>query len=54
MLTTMAEAMKYLGFVQRFGVGIALAQKEMARNGNPPVVFRLEPDHVLAVLRRRP
>lgn len=49
----LAEAMKNLGYVQRFGVGIALARKELLANGNPPL--ELEPgDHnVLATLRRR-
>src|SRR2546422_4427262 len=31
----LAEVMKNLGFVQRFGIGIALARSEMAKNGNP-------------------
>ncbi len=50
----LAEAMKVLGFVQRFGVGIAIARKELARNGNPPLEFEIEQGHVLARLRRRP
>lgn len=50
----LAEAMKNLGFVQRFGVGIATARKEMSRNGNPPPEFRIEASHVAVILRRRP
>lgn len=49
-----AEAMKNLGFVQRFGVGIAIAQRELALNGNPPAEFDVQPAAVLAVVRRRP
>ena len=46
-----AEIMSNLGFVQRFGVGIALARREMQRNGNPPVEFDVNAGHVLATLR---
>lgn len=49
-----AEAMKVLGFVQRFGVGIATAQAELRRNGNPPLEFKLTPSTVLAIVRRKP
>ena len=31
-----AAVMKELGYVQRFGFGIATARREMAENGNPP------------------
>ena len=36
---SIAESMKVLGFVQRFGVGIQMAQKELKNNGNPPAEF---------------
>jgi ATP-dependent DNA helicase RecG len=49
----LAEAMKNLGYIQRFGVGIALARRELERNGNPPLQFTVEDTHVLAVVRRR-
>jgi len=49
----LAEAMSNLGYVQKFGVGIALAGKELEKNGNPPPEFRVEDTHVLAILRRR-
>ena len=48
----LAEAMKVLGFVQRFGIGIQTAQAEMKKNGNPPVEFSVEPNIVLCILRR--
>lgn len=50
----LAEAMKNLGYVQRFGVGIQIARSELAKNGNPPLEFRVESSRVLAVVRRRP
>lgn len=50
---SLAEAMKVLGFVQRFGVGLATARREMEANGNPAPEFRVEGGHVLAVLRSR-
>jgi ATP-dependent DNA helicase RecG len=50
----LAEAMKNLGYVQRFGVGIPLARKELEKNGNPPPEFIVEEAHVLAILWRYP
>lgn len=50
----LAEAIKNLGYVQRFGVDIALTRQEMAKNGNPPPEFEVEDSHVAVVLRRRP
>ena len=50
----LAEAMKVLGYVQRFGVGIGIARRELAKNGNPPPEFVVEPSHVLATIRRCP
>jgi ATP-dependent DNA helicase RecG len=49
----LAEAMKDLGYVQRFGYGIPLAQKELQKNGNPPLDFVVEEAHVLVILRKR-
>lgn len=50
----LAEAMQNLGYVQKFGVGIAIARRELEKNGNPPLEFVLEETHTLAILRRRP
>ena len=47
------EAMKALGYVQRFGVGIPIARRELEKNGNPPLEFTVEPTSVLATIRRR-
>jgi ATP-dependent DNA helicase RecG len=48
----LAEAMKHLNFVQRFGIGIELARRELQKNGNPELEFQVEDTYVLAVLRR--
>lgn len=48
-----AEAMRVLGYVQRFGVGIPLAQKALTENGNPRAEFVTETAHVLATIRKR-
>ena len=50
----LAEAMNTLGFVQRFGVGIQLARKELSKNGNPDVEFLVEPSAIVATVRSRP
>lgn len=49
----LAEAMRVLGYVQRFGVGIALARKALADNSNPALDLQPSESHVLAVVRRR-
>jgi ATP-dependent DNA helicase RecG len=46
--------MKLLGFVQRFGVGIAMANKALLENGNPKAEFQVNSEAVLAIMRRRP
>jgi ATP-dependent DNA helicase RecG len=50
----LADAMKVMGFVQRFGIGIQTARAEMKKNGNPDIEFNVEPMTVLATVRRRP
>jgi len=50
----LAEAMRVLGYVQRFGVGIQIARQELQKNSNPPPEFTVEATHVLAAVRRRP
>ncbi len=47
----LAEAMKNLGFVQRFGIGIETAREAMARNGNPAPEFAVEQNAVMVTLR---
>lgn len=48
----LAEALKVLGYVQRFGVGIASARKLLKENGNPPPEFNISANHVLVIVRR--
>lgn len=49
-----AATLKTLGFVQRFGAGIAEANRALAANGNPPVHFEVEPTFVLATVQSAP
>ena len=51
---TLAETMKTLGFVQRFGVGIQMAQKDLKENGNPPAEFTFDMTTVICILRQPP
>lgn len=48
----LAEAMKNLGYIQRFGVGISLARKELEKNDNPPPEFTVEETRILVTIRR--
>ena len=48
----LAAVMKDLGYVQRFGVGILLARKALADNGNPPPEFAIEATYTMVTLRR--
>lgn len=50
----LADAMKVMGFVQSFGVGIQIAKAEMRKNGNPEIEFEVNPMNVLVRVRRRP
>jgi ATP-dependent DNA helicase RecG len=47
-----AEALKVLGFVERFGVGLSIANKRLAANGNPPLEYEVQSSYVLVRLRR--
>ena len=48
---TIAEAMKNLGFMQRFGIGIATADNALQRNDNPPADFKIEDTFIHVTLR---
>ncbi len=48
-----AEALRNLGFVQRFGIGIQTARKELMNNGNPEERFDVQTDHVLVTVEAR-
>ena len=49
----LAEAIKNLGYVQRFGFGIALARRSLAQNGNPPPEFAIEDTYFAVTVRRK-
>jgi ATP-dependent DNA helicase RecG len=49
----LAEAMKVLGYVQRFGVGIQIARQELDKNGNPPPQFQVESTNILVTVMKR-
>lgn len=49
-----AEAMKTLGFVNRFGYGVQRAQSLLEANGNPPAQFEFDGHSFLVKIYRRP
>ena len=49
-----AEALKVLGFVNRYGRGVLRAQDALRKNGSPPATFTFDAGYVLATIRRRP
>lgn len=51
---TLAEAMKALGFVQKFGAGIPTAIQRLAENGNPPAEFEPQDNIVLVTIWKKP
>ncbi|WP_017328106.1 ATP-binding protein [Synechococcus sp. PCC 7336] len=50
----LAEAMRNLGYVQRFGIGIPTAQKQLEKNGSPPVEFLFGDSYMSAIVKRHP
>jgi ATP-dependent DNA helicase RecG len=48
-----AEALKSLGYVNRYGYGIQRTQKLLMDNENPPAEFSFEAGSVLVIIRRR-
>ena len=48
-----AECMKALGYVNRFGYGILRATDAMKRNGSPDLAFEINDRIFLVTLRRR-
>jgi len=49
----LAEAMKVLGYVEKFGTGIARANASLQANGNGVAQFVIEPSHVQVTVRGR-
>ena len=50
----LAEAMRALGLVQRYGVGIPLARRKLIENGQSEPVFDVDPHWVNCTVRVRP
>ena len=51
---SLAESMRVLGIVQRFGVGIGIARTALRRNAQPEPFFDVQPNWVRCVVRARP
>jgi ATP-dependent DNA helicase RecG len=49
-----AEALKILGYVNRFGRGVIDAQNALAENGSSPAIFSFQPNFVLATIPKHP
>ncbi len=49
----LAEAMRVLNYVQRFGAGFPIVRRELERNSNPPLEHEVESAHILVRVRRR-
>jgi ATP-dependent DNA helicase RecG len=49
-----AEALKSLGFVNRFGYGVQRAKALLIENGNPPAEFEFDEHSVLVKIYKRP
>jgi len=49
----LAEAMRALKYVERFGIGITRVRTVLERNGNPPAEFLCRPESVRVIVRKR-
>jgi len=49
----LAEALKTLGYVNRYGRGVARAKDALAKNGSPDAEFKFDNGYVLATIWRR-
>ena len=50
----LAEAMKNLGYVQRFGVGIPIARRQLTEAGHPEPEFEINHNYVIATIKSAP
>lgn len=50
----LAEALRVLGFVQHYGAGIPTARRELAKNGNPPPEFNVQPAYIGVTVKAAP
>jgi ATP-dependent DNA helicase RecG len=49
----LADVIKNLNLMQRYGFGIPLARQTMQENGNPPIEFDVDEHFVRVILRKR-
>jgi ATP-dependent DNA helicase RecG len=49
----LAEAMKAMGYVNRYGYGVQRAQALLQANGNPPAEFEIHPQFVKVTIRSK-
>ena len=49
---TITEAMKNMGFMQKFGIGISTARKALNDNGNPPLEFDVQDTLILIRVKK--
>lgn len=49
-----AEAMKVLGYVNKYGRGVLRAQEALLKNGNPTAEFKFEANYFLVTVRKKP
>ena len=50
----LAEAMRVLDYVQRFGAGVPTARRLLEEAGHPELEFAIDPTHVLAIVKGLP
>ena len=51
---TLAEALRTLGYAERFGIGLQIVRQSLAANGNPPPEFDVDDHFVHVTIRARP
>jgi ATP-dependent DNA helicase RecG len=51
---SLAAALRDLGFVQKFGVGIQIAKRALKDNGNPDPVLDAQDNHIIVTVGRKP
>ena len=49
-----ADVLETYGYIQGFGRGIAIARRELEKNGNPPPEFTANSSAVVAILKAKP
>ncbi len=50
---SLAEAMRTLGYAERFGLGLQIVRQSLEKNGNPPAEFRVDEHFVHVTIRAR-